>query len=235
MAEIQALRGLPSDTGEGRKFSAEGKPQRFPGNTILCHLTAAALDAARSMADELRAAVGDGPIAWLPPASYHVTLFDGALDARRSPHDWPAGLPLDAPLAQCHALIAERLRGFDLGFEPPIRLVADEAVVTPTLTALPLRAADAQEERRLRELRDRLAQAVGLRHANHDSYNFHMTFGYYVRAFDADALQAYRQALLASVRRFRRNAPVIELGAPEYCLFDDMTEFQTQFLLERQP
>ena len=37
-----------------------------------------------------------------------------------------------------------------------------------------------------------------------------------------------------AMRALRRHAPVIELGAPEYCLFDTMDDFQTQFLLERK-
>lgn len=235
MLEIPVLNASPTDTGPGRKFSASGAPQLFQGNTVLCHLTAPAAQAARALVEQLRAAHDGGEITWLPPASHHVTLFDGALDTRRALPDWPQGLALDAPLAECHALMGDRLRGFDLGIDLPLRFVVDETVTSPTLTAVPLRPADAQQAQQLGDLRDRLARATGVRHANHDSYNFHITFGYYVQAFDLAELSSYRAAVLAAVQRFRRRVPVIELGAPEYCVFDDMTAFQTQFRLEPRP
>lgn len=223
----------PTSTGPGRKFSVDGRVQRFSGNTILCHLNQSGPqhDALKQVYAALRAEAGDTHITWLPPSSYHMTVFDGSVDSLRTPGDWPSGLRTEASLQECSDLIAERLRKFDLGFDPPIRMVADENSPAPTMTCIPLRPVDAAENRRLRDLRDRMSMAVGIRHANHDSYGFHTTFGYYIKQFSPDAERKYRSNLTQTIQSFRRLCPVIELGAPEYCLFDDMATFRTQFYL----
>jgi hypothetical protein len=229
------VRYEPTSTGPGKKFSVDGRVQRFPGNTILCHLNLPGpqLDALKRVVAELRAKTGEANITWLPSSSYHMTVFDGSVDLRRIAGDWPSDLRPEASLKECNEFIAERLRKFDLGFDLPIRMVADENSSAPTMTCIPLRPVDAAETERLRDLRDRLSAALGIRHANHDSYGFHMTFGYYIRRFSPAAERTYRSDLTRTVQRLRQLRPEIELAAPEYCLFDDMAAFQTQFHLQR--
>lgn len=229
--------GKPSATGPGKKYDAQGKARLFPGHTIVCHLNqpGPTFTALTEIVAQLRTQVGTRNITWTPPASYHMTVFDGVTNEGRRPGDWPHMLPLDASLEECNRYVGERLRKFDLGLDLPIRMVPDESQAVYTNTQFPLRPIDAAENKRLRDLRDRLVQATGIRHASHDSYGFHSTFGYYIRQFDTLAEERRYQALwLEAIRELRRRVPVIELGAPEFCLFDSMDEFRTQFLLRRQ-
>jgi hypothetical protein len=220
----------PTTTGPGRKFSADGRAQHFPGNTILCHLNQPGrqLDALREVVATLREQTGDENITWLPPSSYHMTIFDGSNVLRR---DWPTDLNPEASLQECNDFTADRLRKFDLGFDPPIRMVADENSPAPAMTGIPLRPVDGAENERLRNLRDRLAVALGIRRANHENYAFHTTFGYYIKRFSPEAGLSYRRNYIQAIQELRRLQPVIELGAPEYCLFDNMASFRTQFFL----
>jgi len=220
----------PTTTGPGKKFSVDGRVQSFSGNTILCHLNQPGrqYEAQKGVVATLREQTGDDNITWLPPASYHMTVFDGSNVLRR---DWPKDLNPAASLQECNEFTAERLRKFDLGFDPPIRMVADENSPAPAMTGIPLRPVDAAENRRLRNLRDRLADALGIRRENHESYAFHTTFGYYIKRFSPEAELTYRRNYVKAVQKLRQLQPVIELGAPEFCLFDDMASFQTQFSL----
>lgn len=234
--ELMAL-GVPSAIGVGEKYDDDGKALSFPGNTILCHLNqpGPTHTTLAEIAAALRAKVGNKNITWTPPSSYHMTVFDGALDSRRRPGDWPHQLPLDASLDECNHYVGERLKQFDIGMDLPIRMVADEALATRTNMQFPLRPINDAENKRLRNLRDRLTEATGIRHPNHDSYGFHSTFGYYIRQFETVAEERRYQGLwLDAIRELRRRVPVIELGAPEYCLFDTMDEFKMQFLLARR-
>lgn len=232
-AGVTETRYEPTTTGPGRKFSADGRVQRFPGNTILCHLNQPGrqYDAQKGVVATLREQTGDENIAWLPPSSYHMTVFDGSNVLRR---DWPKDLNSEASLQECSDFIAGRLRKFDLGFDPPIRMVADENSPAPAMTGIPLRPVDAAENGRLRNLRDRLAVALGIRRENHESYAFHTTFGYYTKRFSPEAEASYRRNYIRAIQELRRLQPVIELGAPEFCLFEDMASFQTQFFLARR-
>jgi hypothetical protein len=226
---------IPADVGPDKKFAADGKVQRYPGNTVLCHVpkqSEAFAELGRAC-EALRAEAGVQNLSWLPPDSYHMTVFDGATDAYRRPGDWPQMLPLDAGMDACNRYLAKRLRKFDLGFDPPIRMVVDEREFPGGYTLIPLRPIDARENRRLRDLRDRISAVTGVRHSNHDSYRFHISFAYYVRQFTPDEEANYQLALARTVQRLRKALPVIELAAPEYCLFEDMFAFRTQFLLRK--
>jgi hypothetical protein len=223
--------------GPGQKFSSDGKVQRYPGNTVICHIPrpGACFDELGKTYATLRREIGSEvarKFTWLPPDSYHVTIFDGVTNAFRLPGDWPQMLPLDASMDVCDQYVGERLRTLTLGFDPPLRLVIDEGAIAGSLGTVPLRPIDEAENARLRDLRDRISAATGVRHAGHDSYRFHTSFAYYVSQFKPQEEKDYRAKFVNSVRRLRDAVPVLELGAPEYCLFEDMFAFHRQFFIK---
>lgn len=222
----------PTDTGPKGKFDDRGIARPFPGNTILCPLEP--LTQAEPMArvvSALRQHVPEGHIAWLPASSYHVTIFDCFVDSRRGPGDWPDWLPADITLDGCTQLIAQRLADFDLSCEPPLRLVVDARVTAPMWTAFPLRPVDAAELGRMRRLRDRLAEALGFRRPNHDAYQFHTSFGYYVQPLAPSERRAYAHHHLQAIRALGRVLPLIELGAPEFSTFETMLAYRLHLRL----
>jgi hypothetical protein len=231
-----AAPGRPADVG--RKFDADGRVRPFAGNTILWHLPqqgpdAAAFDAILDIYREVPSLGFARKIACTPPSSYHVTLFVGANDQDRVPGRWPDGIPLDAPMERCHRLLGDRLRQIRLDQAPPFLFRVDMKDPAPDAGPITIRLLprDEAEDRRLRTLRDRLSQVLGIRHADHDAYFFHVTVAYQI-----DWLTAEQQAEhLAALRRWKdtiaRRSPVIALGAPEYCTLEDMFAFHRQFHL----
>lgn len=223
----------PADVGPGKKFSSEGKVQHYAGNTIICPIAAPnpAFAELCKAYEALRASVNAANLAWLPTSSYHSTIFDGAADAYRRPGEWPQMLPLDASMDACNKYVGEHLQHMRAGITPPIRMTVDLDEADSVRTVVILKPVDAAENRRLRKLRDELSLATGIRHANHDDYRFHTSFAYYVRRFSAADEATYLAAYSRMLRRLSSKLPVIELGSPEYCLFNDMFAFPPQFAL----
>ena len=225
----------PVDSGPGKKFDAQGQAQRFPGNTVICPISPdnpsfAVLHAAY---ERLYQEVASDRLAKLPASSFHMTVFDGALDARRRPGDWPHGLPLDASMQACNRHVADALRKTAITVKTPIRVKIDPAEVSGVPTLVYLKPLDAQEEQRLRRLREQLTTATGIRHDNAESYRFHTSFAYYIHPFDRAGLKVYQGAYQRMVKQLSRTLAVLELGDPGFCLFDDMLAFRTQFALGR--
>ena len=99
-------------------------------------------------------------------------------------------------------------------------------------TANALAGADAAEERRLRALRDRLAEAAGLTHRpGHDAYMFHVTLAYLIAWPGAEEAARIDHLIHGAEGALAAALPRIRLGAPEVCLFTDMTAFRPQFTL----
>ncbi|MBP6546638.1 MAG: DUF1868 domain-containing protein [Phenylobacterium sp.] len=204
------------------KFHRDGRAKPFAGNTVICHLPPDGWLARGLAGIRAEAAVASfaAKLALLPVASYHMIVFGGAEDDHRTPDLWPNRVPLDAPMAVCDEIVGDRLK--DVSCAPPYRLRIDlEKPIQPF--RFELTPVDANEERRLRDLRDRLSAAMGVRKPGHESYGFHTQVGYLLEPFRADELAGFDAAF--ETWRGWLAGQVLELGAPDYCTFDDMLAF----------
>ena len=220
------------------KFYADGRVRPFKGNTILCHLPQQGASAGpfNALLDIYREAPRHGfyrRVSLLPPSSYHMTIFSTATDQGRKLGLWPSSVPIDAPIEQCNAAVGDLLRSFKLHLKLPIRMrwSTDVAELDDAPLTMRLVPVDASEERRLRRLRNRIADAVGVRGPDHDAYRFHITMGYIFEWLNDSEKAEYREALSAWRERLIAVAPVITLGAPEYCTFKDMFAFDRKMYL----
>lgn len=223
----------------GRKFTDDGRVLPFAGNTIICHIPqqgehSEAFDALLDIYRSMPAEPWMEKVTALPPSSYHMTIFGGADDKDRAYPLWPADLPLDLPIDQCNEAMAKRLQGLRLGADaPPYRMRVDltQPSTAEAPLAIRLQCADSDTEGRLRRLRNRLSEATGIRAPGHDRFRFHITLGYQFKALSTQEDREFRSTLRMWQRRISEQAPVFELGYPEFCLLKDMFAFKRQFYL----
>lgn len=226
----------PAPAAVAPKFLPDGSAAHWPGNTILCHIDKKS-PAFLALLDIHVALMRSGlqaHIAPLPPASYHMTVFEGISYPARHRY-FPTDLPADISEAACDAAFLDKLRHFDLDIALPIRMRPLPLAQQTNLSSILLEPADASENHKLRVLRDRLAETLRFRTAHHDDYRFHITLNYIYAPLDAvdrERLISLRQRLLAD---FIARSSLIELGAPEFTYFDDMLEFRPQLLLANRP
>lgn len=229
-----------------RRFDGAGRPLRESGTTVIHHIADPAQNRALSAMRDRVAAVSDraaagagegggdgegGPIfAWLPPSSYHMTLFDLMLHSRRAPERWPAGLAADASDAAADDHVLTALRTLRLDDAPPFHVAPRAVYATPGGLGVALAGADGAEERRLRALRDRIAAATGLAdRPGHDAYGFHITIAYLIARPDPALATRLDEAVDAAAAALTVAAPAFTLGPPEVCRFHDMTAFARAF------
>ena len=160
-----------------------------------------------------------------------MTVFEGVCDTVRNvPGHWPRDLPTDTPLDQCTAHLAKKLEGFELGeAAPPYRLTVDGFSSFHVGILVKLRLRTAEEETRLRRLRDRLAEKTGLRMANHDCYELHLSLAYFLRHLDGAQRETLARLLEDHLAEMPRE---FEFGLPEFCTFENMFRFDRLFYLK---
>lgn len=96
--------------------------------------------------------------------------------------------------------------------------------------AVRLRTAD--EEARFRGLRDRLSETLQLRHPQHSDYDLHLSMAYFLRYLNQEQTAELSRLLR---EHFDNEMPKeFELGAPEFCTFENMFKFERMFYLKRQ-
>lgn len=217
------------------KFNPDGTPRPFAGNTVICHLPAqcAMRDAMVELHGELKQAPYRDKLGLTSTDSYHMTIFPGANDQNRSAYGWPSYVPKDASIEVCDRMVGERIAETHFACALPLRVRVDEEQTVHYATACTLRmiAADNDEEKKLRTLRDRLAEVFGFQVKDHAIYQFHITVSYQMAPFTPQEHGAYRELLAKHVQRIIAAEPVLELGVPEYCVFPDMFRFEPQKLL----
>ncbi|MBV1831689.1 DUF1868 domain-containing protein [Komagataeibacter sp. AV436] len=217
------------------KFHPDGRPRSFPGNTVICHLPPdgaffhAMLDLHHQMGQFDFAA----KIALLPPSSYHMTVFDGLNNTRRARPTWPRDLARDTPMPQCNAWVGDRLRVFPGRLAAPLRMrpAYPDPLRDRQGCRIRLEAVDRAGATALRRFRHGLAAHLGMHDAWLDRYVFHTTIGYRIRAFTAREAHEYTDAMVRFQGRMAARLPEIDLGPPEFCLFDDMHAYHRQFLV----
>lgn len=213
--------GAPPPRHLGTRYDAAGRFLPEAGNTVVCHVppgspTADTLD---DLHRALRALPWADRFAFTPPASFHMTVFDGVIDTARGAGDWAAGLPADAAIDATTAALAARLEGF--APPPPFRMAI--AAVTPF--GLSLRGATPQDEAHARAWRDALSAALGIRRANHAAYAFHLTMAYPLAWLPREALPALAAHLQRLTAQMQARLPALDLTRPAFCRFADMTAF----------
>lgn len=205
----------------GIRFDEDGRFLPEAGNTVVCQvIPGSPTEAALA---RFRAALAALPhadlFAFTPPESWHMTVFEGVIDTRRDPENWPKGLHPQAPLAEVTPTMAARLDGF--APLPTPRM----AVSAATPFGLSLQGATPEDEALARLWRDRLAAALSLHRPSHATYAFHTTLAYIKRALPAEALPLWRATLADWTARLQQDLPQMDLTPPAFCTFADMCAF----------
>ncbi len=219
---------IPPPPALGAKFHADGSPAPFAGNTIICHLDPAsdAFNRMVAIQDGFRKSSFAAKLAFLPPTSFHMTVFEGVCDiVRDRPGHWPADMQDDAPCADVTRHFADRLAGMPAPAGFAMRAIGLQTF-WPNGCAIRLAPADSSQNRMIRDYRDALSETLRLRHADHDGYPFHSTL-FYMTDWLSPAEQADYVALSAELAQQMSEAEILfELGRPEFCTFDDLSHFE---------
>jgi hypothetical protein len=217
------------------KFNPDGSRRPFAGNTVICHLQpqGATRDAVERIATDLKRSSLMRKISLLPPTSYHMTVYPGVNDQGRDITGWPSYVAKDATIEECSRVVGERMRQFHLECQLPLRMKVDEVktIANPRASTLRMVGANADEERKVRSIRDRLVDVFGFRDNKHDEYGFHITLAYQLQRFTPAEQAEYHAIMAKNVPLIATSAPVFEFANPEFCTFPDMFRFDIQCLL----
>lgn len=217
------------------KFNSDGTPKIFKGNTVICHLPAQCKlrDEMVSIHQDLLRGSYVHKLGLTPTDSYHMTVFPGANDQDRNVSGWPSYVPITASIDECNQLVGERIASACFNGSVPlyVRLDVEATLARRTASGFTVSPIDVAEEKKMRGLRDQISDVYGFRLSDHDTYRFHMTMSYQMSPMKDYEWASYKEMFSRHVKHIAETLPVIELGTPEYCTFNDMFRFEPRTLL----
>ncbi len=211
------------------KFHRDGAVRRFPGVSIVAELRPDVPQHALLLEVQERArGASFGPkMSVLPPASFHMTVFDLLCAEVRRPENWSSELPLNAPLDEIDRWTKTRVDA--VGDWPgPSRMGFAEIGPLGVSLHVILDPADEVVVSTLAGFREAVSLATAIRHPNHDSYRFHISLAYRIAAFDERETADFEAFRAANSRLLARSFGTLTLPQPELTYFDDMFSFPTE-------
>jgi hypothetical protein len=209
------------------KFAGDGRVLPFPGVTIVCHVPprSATFEALVAIQNRLKAADFAEHFSYLPPPSFHMTLFDVSNELRRGTSAWPTDVAGDASWPALTDEMDARLHGLRLPrFHPRA-----SGVFAGFSVALEGRHAEAEDA--MRDARDLLRDRTGVHRSDHDTYDFHITLAYPLRFVPEDVARAVAELSDAVFVEHEAMLNPVTLGPAELCDFEDMHAFVPRLTL----
>ena len=207
----------------GGKFTPDGAVQHWPGNTFVCHIDPAstAYQAIRALQEEVKKSPFNRFFTFLPPPSFHMTVYQGLSPGMTPDSGWPQGIPTGQSRDEVTAAMLERL--------DRVSLPASYKIKVDRLFAgysLKVSGADDLEERALRYARAALRDATGISFADFDDYVFHITMAYLIDWLSDGTAQELIDFSAEIGARFLNEIGPIDLGPVEFCNFETMHHFE---------
>lgn len=208
----------------GSKFSATGEVLRYAGNTFICHIDPAseAFAALTEAQSALKAELPAGAFTFMPPPSFHMTVFGGICDPHRSDDRWPEGIDPATPVDR----VTERWLTMAQALSLPQSVNIAPSGIFGGFSVL-VEGNDEADRAALRAMRQTLREATGIRRPDFATYRFHITLAYNIRwltPVEATFVQDLSDRVFAQLGR---RAATFALGPVEFCAFDDMHFFRT--------
>lgn len=210
------------EAGAGGKFSLDGTVKPFAGNTIICHIDPNSR--AHRELTRMQSALMKGPHAsnftFLPPSSFHMTVFQGISPNVIDDEEWPDGIPRDTPRNRVSEILLDRINSLEL---PGSFCIRPRGLFGGK--SLTVEGTGDEHEAALRATRIALKEATGIRPADFQCYTFHITLAYLLKWLNTDCARQVIEFSSELHANFAREVPEILLGSPEFCNFDSMYHF----------
>ncbi|CCN50703.1 hypothetical protein MADA3029_360020 [Vibrio nigripulchritudo MADA3029] len=211
-----------SQPGKGGKFSTDGTVQHWPGVTIVCHIDkkSDAFQALIEMQDKVKSSPFGQYFTYLPPESFHMTVFQCYSPFLPELGIRPAG---------CHDARSRDEYANEISASLTDINIPESYLIKPTdlftLHSLTVTGATPEEEQSLRDTRQILLNATSVPTPNLNDYVFHISLAYLMEWVPDSVAKEMINFSSQLGETFIERVSEIQLGSCELCTFDSMYQF----------
>ena len=210
--------------GAENKFDHKGNVLPFPGCTIISNipLNTDLSDQIISLQKKIKNFNPEKTYFYLPPSSFHMTLFDCCNFNTKNTNYWPSDIDPDMGYKDIAIELNKRIQNyiFPEEFNLKIKMFFGGYSII-------LEPYSEKDEKILRNCRDELSSLLKIKFENHQRYTFHITLAYILRELNKIEIKNLIEFNKQLALDFSKKFPKITFTKPEMCTFEDMLEFKT--------
>ena len=210
--------------GAENKFDDRGNPLPFPGCTIICNipLNTNLSDQIISLQKNIENFNPEKTYFYLPPSSFHMTLFDCCNFNTKNTNYWPSDIDPDMDYKDIAVELNKRIQNYIFPKEFNLKLKMFFGGYSIILEPY-----SEKDEKILRNCRDELSSLLKIKFENHQRYNFHISLAYILRELNKIEINNLIEFNKKLSLDFSKKFPKITFTKPEMCIFEDMLEFKS--------
>ncbi len=216
----------------GKKFDENGGVLHYPGNTVVADIVpgCSAYDVMSHLRQMIIDAGFEDTLCVLPEDSYHMTVIRGLNDLVRKDTHWPEKLPKDSPMEVVDDYISAAIARAQL--PGPARMKFYKVLPQEGCILIQVVPADAEQEKILRDFRNRAATEIGLFLPKHDEYKFHISLAYRRTLPEGEEAEKFND-VVAAMETYIADQPAFETESPYMAYYNDMYAFSPTRLPRR--
>ncbi len=210
--------------GAENKFDDKGNVLPFPGCTIISNIPLNT-DLSNQITRFQKKIENFNPektYFYLPPSSFHMTLFDCCNFNTKNTNNWPSDIDPDMDYKDIAIELNKRIQNYIFPEELNLKLKMFFGGYSIILEPF-----SEKDEKILRNCRDELSSLLKIKFENHQRYSFHITLAYILRELNQIEIKNLIEFNKKLSLDFSKKFPKITFTKPEMCTFEDMLEFKT--------
>ena len=210
--------------GAENKFDDKGDPLPFPGCTIICNipLNTYLSNQIISFQKKMENFNPKKTYFYLPPSSFHMTLFDCCNLNTKNTNFWPSNIDPNMDYKDVAVELNKRIKNYifpeKLNFKLKMFFGGYSIILEPF---------SIKDEKILRNCRNELSSLLKIKFENHQRYTFHITLAYILRELKEDEIKKLLKFNKNLFKEFDKEFPKIVLDKPEMSTFENMLEFKS--------
>ena len=217
------LEGYPLK-GYENKFDDKGNTLSFPGCTIICNIPLNT-DLSKqiiSFQKNIEKFNPEKTYFYLPPSSFHMTLFDCCNLNTKNTNYWPSDIDPDMDYKDIAVELNKKIENYNFPKEFNLKLKTFFGGYSIILEPF-----SGKDEEILRNCRDELSSLLKIKFENHQRYTFHITLAYILRELNETEIKNLIEFNKQLSSDFNKKFPKITFTKPEMCTFKDMLEYKS--------
>ncbi len=206
------------------KFDKQGNAIPYYGTTIISFVNdenSHTRKVLEETVDILRQSSFSDCLAELPNTSFHMTILPLLREIDRDTEQWPNYIDKNLKFIEIDKILKQKVD--QIKFPDNILMEVDKC----TIGSVRLKAHNDQIDKMLRDFRDTVSKQLGICHAEHDEYVFHMSTNYVVKELSTQQKSDAEKLCNELTTKLKNELGVFKVQKPDFVIFNDMLSYET--------